>query len=125
MSWYQKVLYGVDLDEEQAKQNELDAQLKKMNDDALAAGKWDNATYQAAEQHRVDSQINDVQGEVDKAFNSGLQDGIDNIRGGIGKTINFPFRLIPWQVYVIGAVFLFFYMGGAELLRGSLTRFKK
>jgi len=122
MSWYQKVLYGVDLDEEQAKQNELDAQLKIMNDKALADGKWDNDTYQLAEQHRVDSQINDVQGEVDKAFNSGLQDGIDNIRGGIGKTINFPFRLIPWQVYVIAGIALFFWMGGAALLKGRLAR---
>jgi hypothetical protein len=109
MSWFQKIIYGVDLDEEQARQNELDAQLKAMNDDALARGIYDQSTWDAAEAHRTQTYLPDVAGDVSKAFDTGWNEGAANIRNTIGSTVNrivsTPFKVIPWQVWLIAAAF--------------------
>jgi hypothetical protein len=48
------------------------------------------------------------------------------VGGAVSTAVKVPFKLawsaIPWQVWVLGAVLLFFYMGGAKLLKGSLVK---
>lgn len=66
------------------------------------------------------SQIGDVDTEINNATSEGFNDGVRNVRGTIGNVVSVPFRIIPWQLYVIGAVFLFLYMGGGTKLRNIL-----
>lgn len=122
MGLFQKWIYGVDLDEEQARQNELDAALARENKRDLDAGVWDQATFDRAEANRIGSRIEDVHGQVNAAFREGLNDGVDNVRGAIGSTISFPFRLIPWQLWLIGVGALLVYMGGWARLAGMLNK---
>lgn len=76
----------------------------------------DNGT--AADAH-IDTQIQD-------AFNNQLSTEINDIGGAVSTAAATPFRLawssIPWQVWALGAVLLFFYMGGGTLLKGSLGK---
>lgn len=59
-------------------------------------------------------------------FAEGLGEGIQNISGGVNKTlagtIKTIFSAIPWQVWILAAIALFIWMGGLALLRGRLTR---
>jgi len=101
---------GVDLNAEQAKANTLDAELARVNEAAYQRGHIDDATYQQTRQH-IDQQVADSQdyaGQVGTAFGEGIQEGADNIRRGIGGTINSivgtALRIVPWQVWVIALV---------------------
>jgi hypothetical protein len=122
MSWYQKLLYGVDLDEEQARQNDLDAQLARENKADLDSGVYDQATFDAAEANRVKSYIGDVEGQVTDEFKKGLTESVDSVRAGVGNVVGLPFRLVPWQLWLIGLAALFVYMGGWMWLRGAFLR---
>ena len=55
-------------------------------------------------------------------FAEGFDDGVTSIRDTIGSAVSTlnPLRLIPWNVWLIGGVILFFYMGGGTSLLGSL-----
>ena len=46
----------------------------------------------------------------------------DAIKGSIAAPLNFAFRAIPWQLWAVGAVALFLYMGGGVYLRGIIGR---
>ena len=64
--------------------------------------------------------------QVNDAFKEGLQEGFDRTTGAIKATIAAPFKFtfasLPWQVYLVGLVLLFFYMGGPLWLKGILKR---
>ena len=64
----------------------------------------------------------------------GAQEGFQNVLKAPGKVVGFAgdsagtllggiLKNIPWWVYLGAVGVLFFYMGGAVLLRGSLKRF--
>jgi len=112
MGWFQKVIYGVDLDAEQARQNDLDKRLQAENQRDLENGTFTQDVFDEAERNRQASYIADVSGQVSDAFNSGLAEGVDNIRNAAGSALSRP---IPWQVWALGAVALLWYTG---LLRG-------
>ena len=122
MAWYQKLLYGVDLDEEQARENQLDQALAEQNKKDLAKGVYDQTAYDAAEAHRQASYIDDVAGQVNTAFVEGLGDGVSNVRSAVGDAVTFPLRLISWKIWLLAGVAVFFYMGGGLWLRGVLNR---
>ncbi len=121
MSWIPAFLLGgVDVDEEQKRQQELDAQLAALNRSRLDAGIWDQNTYDQANAHLEASRIDDVSGEVDNAFQVGWNEGVDNIRGTAGAIIGTPFRLIPPIGWAILVVALLVYMGGWARLKNML-----
>lgn len=119
MGWFQKAIYGVDLDEEQSRSDDLDAKLREQNEKARAVGKYDQKTYEQAQAH-VDDQAQDVMAEVDTAFDEGWQDGVSNIRNGVADVVTAPLSLISWKLWIIGAIALFVYMGGGFWLKGRL-----
>lgn len=122
MSWWQKMVYGEDLDEEQARQNDLDAKLAAENKRDLDAGVYDKKTFDTAEAHRIAGQINDVHGEVAAAFDEGWDEGVDNIRNTAGSALSLPLRLIPPIGWVLLVVALLVYMGGWAKLGGLLNK---
>lgn len=121
MGWFQKTLYGVDLDAEQARSDDLDQKLREQNQKALARGAIDQKTYEITAAH-VDAQAQNVEAEVDQAFDEGWNEGTANIRNGIADVVTSPLKLISWKLWVIGGIALFFYMGGAVFLKGRLNK---
>jgi hypothetical protein len=119
MGWFQKLVYGVDLDAEQRRQNELDAQLAAANREKLDSGDWSQKTYDIASQQLNESYI-DVNAQVDQAFSQGASDGATAIRTTVGGTINNvvagTFAVVPWQIWLIGLGWAFFSFGGPKWL---------
>lgn len=137
MGWFQKLVYGVDLEEEQRRQDELDAQLREMNERDYAPGGriyerieaergTDAAddTYQDALENLDESRIDNVEGDVNDAFREGLEEGYGNIRDTVAAPFKIAWNILPWQVWVAAAVALFLYMGGGLWLRGILGKLK-
>lgn len=60
--------------------------------------------------------------QISEDFRAGLKEGAGNVRGFVGGAIGGIFSLIPWQVWLLGAVALFIWLGGLNLIRGRLAR---
>jgi hypothetical protein len=120
MSFLQEWIYGVDLDAEQKRSDDLDAALARENKADLDNGTFTQAIYDEAEANRARGSIN-VEREVNDAFKEGFNDGVDNIRDAAGSALALPFRLIPPIAWVIIAIGLFFYLGGGVAVRKKVT----
>lgn len=110
---------------EQARGDALDAQLNALNDRAYADGKISADELRRRQDEQAANYI-DVGGQVDQAFVEGAKEGYDNTTGFIKSTIAAPFKfvwdILPWEVWLGGAVFLFVYMGGWVWIKGILKR---
>lgn len=131
MAFWQRVLYGVDLDEEQRRGDELDRRLREMNERDYGPGgriynrieaergtEAADETYDAVLENLETSQTGDVEAQVNDAFREGLQEGAGNIQRGF----NVSFGAIPWQLWAAGAVALFFWAGGGAWLKSILKK---
>lgn len=139
MGLFSKIFYGVDLDEEQRKQDELDAKLRELNERDYGPGgrlyekitasggiQEANQTLDQVLENLETSRAGDVSDQVNDAFGEGLQEGYDNVTGAISNTlaapIRFTFASIPWQLWALALVALFLYAGGGLWLKGILNR---
>jgi len=114
VSWIQRTLYGVDLDEEQAKQDQVKAQLAAENEKDRE--KFGDAWFEEAQANLDKSRIN-VEAEVDQAFDEGLQEGAANVSAVIrkpfeivGTGIGAVLKGVPWWVWGIGLAVAGFYL---------------
>ena len=121
MSFLQQWIYGVDLDAEQKRSDELDAALARENKADLDNGTFTKAIYDEAEANRARGSVN-VEREVHDAFKEGFNDGVDNIRNTAGSALALPFKLIPPIAWVILAIGIFFYVGGGGLIRRRVAK---
>lgn len=125
-NWLRTQVIGTDLDAEQQRNDTLNAQQAAENQRSLDAGIYDSRTFAIAEAQRLSSDHPDVTGEVADAFNASIQSTVSGAAGAVNGTLKLPFQFLfkalPWQVWVLGAVLLFFYLGGGVLLRGILAR---
>ncbi len=112
---------GEDSEEQQRTMDETDRKLRELNARKLANGSFSQAVYDEAERNLYNSRI-DVDKETSAAFVEGLNEGVDNVRGGIGSILAFPFRLIPPIGWLLIAAAAFFYFGGGVLLRRKITK---
>lgn len=139
MGWFQKLIYGIDLEEEQRRGDELDRQLREMNERDYGPGgriyerieaergtEEADAVYDQVRDNLNEGLTGDVEAQVDDAFREGLEEGYENVTGGISNTLAAPFRFtfasIPWQLWIAAAVALFLYMGGGVWLKGLINR---
>ena len=137
MGFFQKWLYGIDLEEEQRRADELERQRQEMNKgyepggdiyerikQQRGAAAADDAYSQVLAQDQ--NQDINVEKEVDEAFWEGWDEGYENITGGVRETIRAPFTFawdsIPWQLWAGGLVFLLYYMGGWTWLEKRFLR---
>lgn len=104
--------------DEQARSDELDRQRATLN--LKQREKRGEEWYQETLANDAKAQLN-VDNEINTAFDEGLQEGVDNVRGGLGSILSLPFRLIPPIGWVIIIVSLFFYFGGGVLVRRKIT----
>lgn len=142
MGWLQKIFYGVDLDAEQARSDQLDAALRVQNEidygpggpvyNQIASERGTaaaNAAYQQVTQRGAADDMPDIAGDVHGAFREGLHEGYENVTGGIRATLAAPFKFtwasLPWQLLLAGAIFAFFYFGGPQLVKPLIRKYLK
>jgi hypothetical protein len=119
--WAEKLFTGVDLEAEQKRSDDLDKQLLEQNQKALERGVYTEQQFEESN-GRIEAGAVDVDKEVGAAFAEGLNDGVNNVRNTIGDVATSPFQLISWKLWIVGAIALFFYMGGAGMLKGILKK---
>jgi hypothetical protein len=119
---------GIDSEEEQARGDSLDAQLKSLELDyqrrhADQMTQKDieirNAEFEA---HQRAGRVDNVEQEVNDAFSDELDAQTTGFRGAVGSVVSFPFKLIPWQIWLAAAFALFFWLGGPALLKGKFAK---
>jgi hypothetical protein len=113
MAWYDRILTGgLDPEADQKRGEDAEAALREDNKKKLASGAWDQQQYTIATQHIDAGVVNDAQGQVYEQFGVGFDEGAANINDIIGKgitgAISTPLKLIPWQAWVLLAIFLGF-----------------
>lgn len=115
----------------------LDAQLAAINNNTYAPG---GTTYNSikatqgqaaadaawakvqADQSNQEQQTASDNADVTAAAQAGAQQGLDNVKGGINHFFESFFGLIPMSVWLIGAVALFWWLGGFVWLKGIIAR---
>lgn len=125
---------GVDLEEVQRTSDATDAALQAENAKDYSPGGTvynqiveergvaaANETYEIVQGHEATQHI-DVEAEVDEAFDQGLAEGAQNIKGTIAAPFKLTWAILPWQVWLVGLVALFLYMGGGVFLKGLISR---
>lgn len=132
MGWFSRIFYGVDLDEEQARGNELDAKLNALNNQALQSGKYTQAQYELAMDHASEGVTGDVNQQVWQAAGEGALEGakgelklVSTVAGGTASavkgTLNFAFgtilSAIPWWIYLGALGYGFWWLGGFRWLK--------
>ncbi len=109
MGWFSKLVYGVDLDEEQKRQDALDAALRTEVQADLDQGNISEAVYQQS-MANIDQGAINVTDEVTTAFKQGLSESFPV------KALNGGINLVPTWIWIVAAVFLFIYLGGIRML---------
>jgi hypothetical protein len=132
MAWFglDKIFLGVDLDAEQQRSNAADSQLQVLNQGLVDKGVWTqeqaDQAAQAIARGNASTGANDVVGSVDQAFGEGLAQGEKNITSGISDTIarliGDVWKAIPWQLWLVLAAVLFFYLGGLGVIRRKFLK---
>ena len=72
-------LTGVDLTEQQRLGEQRDAELGRLNQEALARGHWSEGQFNESEMNRVSGMTGDLSGEVGSAFVEGAREGLANM----------------------------------------------
>lgn len=118
MSWFSRLVFGVDLDAEAARGAELDGVIATQNQSALDRGVWTQEQYDAAEANRMspDSVTSNAQAQVKDAFTEGAKEGLDEIRGGVQSVVTTATSFVPWWVWAVGLTLLFVRVGGLRYL---------
>lgn len=57
--------------------------------------------------------------EIDQVFTDSVKGDINSF----GSKILGLFKLLPWWVYVVAGLALFFYLGGAAIIRKQVSKF--
>lgn len=136
MSWWNPATWvgssdgrsQAELDEERAR---LEAVIAAQNDATynrilLQRGQSAANDYVAQVAENYAAQDNRPAGEqVTEAAQQGLAEGYGNVTGAIRSTIAAPFRFVwdsvPWWIWVMGLVGLFFYFGGSSVVRRRVS----
>jgi hypothetical protein len=137
MSWFglDKLFTGYSSSELQAQSDALDAQMAAKNQELADAGYITQDQVAAAQANMVAGNIStgasDVAASMDAGFVEGAQQGLNNVLDAPGKVVGAVgdaagqlgwgiLKNIPWWVWIGGAIALFIWMGGGELLAGML-----
>jgi hypothetical protein len=142
-TWLWSTLTGTDIATVQATSDAADAQLQTLNNAQYAPGgtiynkiaatqgtQAADAAWKNVQNDDASSAANtaNITGQVSDAF----QTQLSSETSGIGSTFSSflsglfknAFNIIPWQVWVIGGIALFIWLGGLSLFKGSLSKEK-
>lgn len=94
---------------------EADRKNRELTEDLRRRGLISQENYDIAARHYEESLGYDPDAAIADSFEEGFYEGADNIRNFAGDTINTvvgtPLRLIPWQVWLAGAIYLGWRLG--------------
>lgn len=114
------------IDDLQSEQDQI--RLREAQLDADAKQRYGQTWSETVERHRGEEYAQTYGAQVGEAFAEGAAEGaqrqIDAVQSAANKVTSFSLRIIPWQVYVAGAVALFWWLGGGVYLKGILARKK-
>ena len=123
---------GVDINYEQARGDELTAANMAAS---LAKGKqnYENGIITLEQYNSIRAHYNqelidnkDLAGQVADEAGKGAAEGLKNLQTGVhdalAGTVNGILGTIPWQIYAVGGLVLFFYLGGGTYLKGILAK---
>lgn len=112
---------------ESARAAELDRRNRELNARREAMGR--QTREQSAEQEarfEATSDYNAWDAQVWDGFKEGAAQGAaataDTVRSALAAPINWTFRAIPWQLWAVGAVAAFVYLGGLRWLKATIGR---
>lgn len=125
-TWVESKVTGVDLAAEQARGDQLDQTIAQQQQQALDQGIWTQDQYDKAQADAAQGATGDVTQQVTDAAEQGAIEGLQNLQQGVKNTlagtIDGIFGLIPWQLWILGGIALFVYLGGLTFLRHKITR---
>jgi hypothetical protein len=105
---------------------ELDAKLRALNQTKVDNGSWTTGQRDAADANLIEQGATTYEQQINTAFDQGLAEGWANVTGGIKATLAAPFKFtfasIPWQLWLVGALVLLYYAGGAQRLKNILLK---
>lgn len=120
MSWLDSIFLG----DEVERGRELDAKIRDLNQ-----AKYERGVLTADQRDAADANLARESAEVHSQqiyedFTGGLNEGYQNVTGGIRSTLaapfNFAFASIPWQLWLAGLVALAWYLGAFNNLRNRI-----
>ncbi len=116
----------------QAAGDAAEAQIKALNDQQLAAGEITPQEYAQMQQDFATSDaanVGNVSAQAQQAFDQSIQDTVSGVTKGVTGTvwdvIGSFLKSLPLWLWVVVAGALFVWLGGLELLRGSLKKYAK
>lgn len=102
------------IDSLQAEQASIKAREDKLDQESRA--KYGQAWSEQVDQHRAQEYADTVSSQVGTAFLQGAAEGARNeakaVQSATSATLGWSLSMIPWQLWVAGAVFLFVYFDG-------------
>ena len=104
MSWWHKLLLGVDIEAEAARAAELNRRIAEEQRKLYERGIWTKEQYEEAQRHLWESATDPVE-EVKEAFKEGLQEGAENIKEAVSTAGEITMQIIPswfWLLIALG-----------------------
>jgi hypothetical protein len=119
MSWLPNWLTGFDSANYDAG-IEADRRNAQITEDLKNKGLITEAEAAQSQQRYTASENYDPYGAIDDAFSQGLDEGAANIRRTVGGAINgiaiTPLKIIPWQIWLAGGLYLAWRLGAFKNL---------
>lgn len=104
----------------------LDAALDAQNKRLLDKGLISTADYQSRAERLNQTSATHYDEQIAESFQDGAKEGYQNVTGAIKDTLKAPFQFawdsIPWIVWLVLALALFWWLGGLVWLKGRLAK---
>jgi hypothetical protein len=121
--------------QEQARGNQLDAQLATLNQSEYGAGgriyneiqdqqgtAAADQAYQTVQADEQSGRTGNVLDQLQQAGAEGANQGLQDFWGSIAGALKGLLTIFPWWLWLGAGVGLFIYMGGLRLLKGKLGK---
>ena len=112
------------IDSLQAEQESIRQREEKLDIESRA--KYGQAWSEQVDQHRAQEYADTVSSQVGTAFVQGAAEGARNeakaVQSVTSATLGWSLSMIPWQLWIAGAAFLFVYFDGWSLIQRHLSK---
>jgi hypothetical protein len=129
-NWFSgwRSLWDVATGKEDDRAADLDRREYELMQERLRRGVITTETYNNWLARKASNTEPSARQQVADAFVEGAKEGADRMQRGVRETlsapINWAFGAIPWQLWLVGLVVLFWWLGGPVYLRGILAKAK-
>ena len=100
----------------------LDQKLAELNARKYEAGDYSEENYQQVLRNQGTGATGNVLEQLRESSREGANAGLQGFKAGFWEGIKGVLGVVPWPVYVALAIWLFVWMGGLSLVKGSLAK---